>query len=260
MALPAGTMTNRAKKAFALRGKTLYCIAPVKFFLLRHRHLFAIVLLCLAVGAVWCVRAAGAHGWLAHLHEWAMAAHDLLRDAPPLVYFTAAGVLPMAGIPIISFYLLTASLYPPHIAILGTAYSVILNLLLSYLVGRVCHRWISALVARTGRQIPQIPPRHRMWMTAVVRVTPGAPLMVQNYILVLAGVPLTVFLSVSFMMEMLIAAGYVLLGHSLFTGNWKLLAVAVAVVLVAVGVVRVIRRRAEAQAGGAAGGATGGEE
>lgn len=215
----------------------------VRVFLNRHRHLTAVVLLVLALAAIWFFESSGARSWRVEFWQWASLVHDGLSEAPPMVYFTAAGLLPMLGIPIISFYLLTASLYAPEVAILGTAYSVLLNLLLSYAVGHLGRRWITRLIARSGRSIPQIAPRHHIWMTAAIRVTPGAPLMVQNYLLVLAGVPLSVFLLVSLPMEMLIAAGYVLLGHSLFTGNWHLLALAAVLVVGAVLVFRLVRSR-----------------
>lgn len=169
----------------------------------------------------------------------------MLADAPAVVYFTAMGLLPLLGIPMIGFYLLSASLYTPHLAILGSLYAILLNLLTSYAIGRFGRRWIRRLMARTGRRIPQIAPRHYVWMTAAVRVAPGAPLMVQNYLLVLAGVPLPVFVLVSLPLELLIGAGYVLLGRSLFTGNWKMLLLAVVVVLAAVWVFRFLRKRSE---------------
>lgn len=217
----------------------------MKALLLRHRHLTALVLLAFVLLIVWFFESETGHGWRVDFWRWANEVHDILEEAPPLLYFTATGILPLLGIPMVSFYLLTASIYPPHLAILGTVYAIILNLLISFAIGRLGHRWISALIARTGHNIPQIPPRHRIWMTAAVRVAPGAPLLVQNYLLVLAGVPLSIFVLVSLPLEMLIAAGYVLLGRSLFTGNWKMLLVAFAVVACAVLVFRLLRKRSE---------------
>lgn len=217
----------------------------MKALLLRHRHLAAVILLLVVLAAVWFFESDKGHGWRVDLWSHASDVHDLLGDAPPWAYFTATGILPLLGIPMISFYLLTASIYSPLVAILGTAYAIVLNLLLSYAIGRLGHRGITALIARTGHTIPRIPPKHHIWMTAAVRVTPGAPLLVQNYLLVLAGVPLLTFVLISLPLELLIAAGYVLIGRSLFTGNWKLLLLAVAIVAVAIVVFRTLRKRSE---------------
>lgn len=217
----------------------------MKSLLLRHRHLAAVTLFVVALAIAWLLTSKVAHAWGVSAWEYAGSVHDRLGDAPAWLYFTATGLLPLVGVPMISFYLLSASLYAPHIAILGTVYAIVLNLLVSYAIGRFGRRWVSALIARTGRKIPQVSPKHHVWMTAAIRVTPGAPLMVQNYLLVLAGVPLSVFVLVSLPLEMLIAAGYVLLGRSVFTGNWKLLLVGAAVVVVAVLVFRFLRVRSE---------------
>lgn len=215
----------------------------MKSLLLRHRHLTALILLVVLIGLVWFVRSAEAHSMEIALWHWLKDFHEWLKQTPPLVFFTLAGALPTVGVPIVGFYLLSAGLYAPHTALLWLVYSVVLNLLLTYVIGRLGRDWITRWLARSGRTIPQIPPKHRIWMTAAVRVMPGAPLIVQNFLLVMAGVPLVPFVLVSLPLEMLIAAGYVLIGRSLFTGNWQMGFIAVIVVVIAVLVIRRLRRR-----------------
>ena len=168
---------------------------------------------------------------------------DLLSwiEKLPLPGFVAALVLlPLAGVPV----------SPLWIAIgvrAGTAWGALLavvalaaNQTAGYWLAR---RWvrgpIEVWLRARGKSVPQIPAGEETLWILLLRVTPGIPLFVQNYLLGLAQVPFARYLVLSLPVQIAYAVAFVSLGQALRDSNvWRgllavsgLAAVAVAVLL-----------------------------
>lgn len=140
------------------------------------------------------------------------------------VFIIAAGILPLAGVPIIPLYLVAGAVYLPLHGLPVTLGAMMISLLINLMVSHALARWlrpfVEKMVARFGFSMPRLG-RLSVWkVILLVRITPGAPLMAQNYLLALAGVPLVPYLLVSLPVETMICGGYMAVGKSFATGRW----------------------------------------
>ena len=195
----------------------------MKQFLHRHRHRFAFALIGVMALAMLI-------GWLAPDHplavvrSWMDMAFDQLRGIPLPVFVLATALLPLIGVPVVPFYLMAGAVYVPvyglPLTLAAGAVSLLLNLFASHAVALRMRPFVERMVARFGVPMPRVGKLSAWKMVLLVRMTPGAPLMVQNYLLALAGIPLGLYVTVSLPVEMLICGGYMAAGKSFATGRW----------------------------------------
>lgn len=78
--------------------------------------------------------------------------------------------------------------------------------------------------------MPEVP-RDGQWRMCILLRLPGPPLAVQNYLLVLSGIPFNIFMAVSIPMQFVIMLGFVFTGGALFSGKsaWVLLGVSIVI-------------------------------
>lgn len=209
----------------------------MKLFLRRHRHRLALGLLGLLLLAVF-------GGWLAPEHPLAAwhraveAVMERLRLAPFPLFLLLAALLPLAGFPVVALYLAAGVIYSPLLGLPATlggiALSLLLNLLLSHWISRVFHGPVQRLLQRFKVPMPTFGSLPAWKVVLLVRITPGAPLVMQNYLLGLMRTPLVPFIAVSLPVEILIAWGYMAAGKSVATGQWGWLAGGIGMVAFAV--------------------------
>ena len=161
---------------------------------------------------------------LAVLHEWMDVLLEKIRWLPLAVFLLVAGTLPLVGVPIVPLYLMAGAVYVPvhglPVTLGAMVLALLINLLLSHSLARWLRPFVEKMVARFGFSMPRWG-RLSVWkLVLLVRITPGAPLMAQNYLLALSGVPLVPYLLVSLPVEAMICAGYMAMGKSFATGHW----------------------------------------
>lgn len=148
---------------------------------------------------------------------------EAIGDAGWLPFFAAMTLLPLAGFPVTPFYLIGGAIFDEWLCMLGTALSLLVNLSLAYLMAA---RWMRSalqkMISRHGHGLmPAFSSRRHTWLYILtVRVTPGPPLSVKNYLAGLAGVPFVPYLIISWPIAMSYAAGLILLGDSLTEQRW----------------------------------------
>ena len=103
--------------------------------------------------------------------------------------------------------------------------------------------WAEAWLKRTGWAIPRVARDDALSVILLVRLTPGPPLSVGCFLLGLAEVPFGIYLVASWLLTVPWVVGGVVFGRGVLNANLQLIAVGVAVLLAAVFVVRVLRRR-----------------
>lgn len=189
--------------------------------LTRHRLKFGLGL----VLGLTCIALLVIHGgqtcrWIAGISQVAIA---WLQEAPAPLFYLGTALIPLIGIPIAPFYMAAGAAYGLVGCMLGVGLALLLNLTLSYWIARFLRGPIERWLAKAGWKIPQVPQGQYLAFTIMVRLTPGAPLMVQNYILGLSGTPFRTYLLVSWCAEMCIACGYILTGESLYARSWSFL-------------------------------------
>lgn len=170
-----------------------------------------------------------------------------IAGAGPWVFFSAMAILPAIGFPLLAFALPAGPAFIPQlgrggvIAAYGAAIAV--NLALSYWLARYALRpVVSRLVARLGYRIPQLAPDEQVEVAVLLRVTPGTPFCLQNYLLGLGEVPFFTYLAVSWPIAMAYGVGFVLAGDALMRGEARMAIFGVSLLVVVVIVVHLLRK------------------
>lgn len=152
---------------------------------------------------------------------------ELIRSAGPVAYFTAMAILPAFGVPGTAFTLTAVPVFGPS---LGTTTVVLLalaaltvNMALSFFLAS---RWLRPplewAMAKLGYKLPQVELADVNDLIVLLRVTPGIPFPVQNYLLGLAGVPFVRYLAVSCLIQLPINVAIMLFSDALVHGKGRI--------------------------------------
>ncbi|MDQ8203375.1 hypothetical protein [Pelagicoccus sp. SDUM812003] len=153
------------------------------------------------------------------------SAEDLRRlvgrvaEMGPLLFFGAMAILPLFWFPLSPFILL-APVFGKGVAIAGTIVALACNMALSWvLAGRWFRPFFHRLVGRFGYSVPTVSEKGMVGMTVALRLTPGVPFPLQNYLLGLAGMPFGLYMAVSVPLNAIMCASLILLGDALLKGS-----------------------------------------
>jgi len=182
------------------------------------------------------------------LRQWFDQVLEATRGLPAPLFFLALALLPLTAVPIVPLYLLAGASYGFAGALLGIALVLPINLALSLLLARKLRAVAEHMVTTSGYRVPRIPEGEEATVILLVRVTPGAPLMLQNLLLGMAGVPAGRFLLISWVTEVFIAAGYLMAGDSVDAQSPARMVGGVGLIIAVVLAMRLVRRRLKARA------------
>jgi len=151
----------------------------------------------------------------------------LIRDAGPLAFFTAMTLGPACGVPMLAFSLPAVSLFGPRFGtvpvLLMALGAMTANFILTYALARRGLRpLLEAIVNRLGYKLPQVESGDAVDLVVLVRVTPGIPFFMQNYLAGLAQVPFGKYVVVSLIITWPINTAFMLFGDALLHGKGKL--------------------------------------
>jgi uncharacterized membrane protein YdjX (TVP38/TMEM64 family) len=157
-------------------------------------------------------------------------------------------LLPLVGFPISPLWIATGIRAGTVLGGTLTVVALALNQALGYWLARTWLRGpIEARLKARGMSVPVIPAGEEALWILLVRVTPGVPLFLQNYLLGLARVRFSLYLAISLPAQMAYAVAFVSLGQAFKDSNvWRgMLAVSgvVAVLIVVVLIRKVVSRR-----------------
>lgn len=105
------------------------------------------------------------------------------------------------------------------------------------------HQLVGRVLARCGWKIPVLKTENVTDTLLVMRLVPGIPLFVQNYVLGLLRVPYGRYAWMSLACNGPPVMGFILAGAGIAGGEWKTALLGIAVLVLAVVVVRVARRK-----------------
>lgn len=150
-----------------------------------------------------------------------------VRQAGPVTFFAAQAILPAFGAPQTAFSLSAGSLFGAELGmtavVLLSFLALTANMALSYwmacyLLRPVCER----LILRLGYKPPEVKSGESTDLIVLLRVTPGLPFPVQNYLLGLGRVPFGKFLLVSCLISGSLNTAFVLFGDALLQGKGRI--------------------------------------
>lgn len=172
----------------------------------------------------------------------------LIRVAGPVAFFTAMAVLPAAGAPLMAFTLSAGEAFGGQLSMGGvialSLTMIALNLALTYWLARYALRpLLTNLVTRYGYKIPSITARNALSATLVIRLMPGPPFFLQGYLLGLAEVPFKLYMVASWLCVLPWALGALVMGQGILNGNFKVAATGLGVLVVAVMLVQLARKK-----------------
>jgi|TARA_B110000438_G_scaffold203120_1_gene194819 uncharacterized membrane protein YdjX (TVP38/TMEM64 family) len=145
-----------------------------------------------------------------------------LLGIPLPLYIAAFIMLPALGTPVSVFYLTVA-------AVAGSLFGGLLTSLICIAGNCALCYWVSAgfgrefilkWVERKGMEMPQITAENHVAVTIMVRLSP-LPFVLQNYGLAIGGVPFRGYMIWSVLSQGSLSAGMIIVGGSLFEGNFK---------------------------------------
>jgi uncharacterized membrane protein YdjX (TVP38/TMEM64 family) len=179
--------------------------------------------------------------FLRHLAEPIL---EMIASAPPALFVLSLILLPLAGIPASPLWIALGIRFGAGWGIPVAMAALLANFTLGYLIAaHLGHGRIRAWLERKGRSLPRLARGEELRWIALVRVTPGLPLFVQNYLLGLAKVNFPSYLLVSLPIQSVYAALFVTLGTSLKGSRLWYGVLAVAGLIAAGLVVSLIRSR-----------------
>jgi uncharacterized membrane protein YdjX (TVP38/TMEM64 family) len=172
----------------------------------------------------------------------------LIRRAGPVAFFLGMALLPAVGAPLTLFTIPAGEAFAPQMTLGGviavTLVAVALNLALTYwLAHRGFRPLLERWVTRYGYRVPRVSADNALTVALLVRLTPGPPFFLQSYILGLAAVPFRLYMIVSWLAVLPWAVGAVVLGRGILNGNFKVAAIGLGVIVVAIVVVQAVRRK-----------------
>jgi uncharacterized membrane protein YdjX (TVP38/TMEM64 family) len=163
------------------------------------------------------------------------AIQNYLRENP-WALFLALVILPGLPIPT-SALLLTAGIVwgdRPVTACLLSLFALLLNQSWTYWVASSPGRQlVEKLLATTSIKIPEVSRGDHLRLILLMRLTPGIPLFLQNYLLGFIRVPFCLYLPISFVCTGVIATGLVLSGAGLSEGQAATVATGISLIILA---------------------------
>ena len=196
-------------------------------------------LLKLGLGAVTLVLVAAFFLREVNLRELAERGMEYVRAAGPVAFFCAMAILPGFGVPVMPFHLAAGPVFGerlgmPWVVALALA-AVTVNFIVTYALARRALRpLLERLMTRMGYRLPEMEEGDLTDLAIILRVTPGTPFFVQNYLLGLAGVPFGKYVLVSCIVTWIYTTAFVLFGDALLHGKGKMAMLAGSLLVAAV--------------------------
>ena len=157
---------------------------------------------------------------------------EFIRSLGPVTFFAAMTVLPSFGCPLTAFTLSALPVFggelgAPMVVALALA-SITVNLAFSYWLARYALRpWVEKLLNWMGYKLPQVAAEDRLGLLVLVRVTPGPPYALQNFVLGMAAVSFGLYMAVSLVIISVYSAAFILFGDAIVQGRGKMAFLAV---------------------------------
>ncbi len=138
------------------------------------------------------------------------------QNAGAIPFFAALAILPATGIPTTPFFLLAGATFGLRTGLIGTALAVAVNLALCYLLAQsVLRQLITTALAKFDYEIPELETDKALRFIILVKLTPGVPTFLKNYITALAGVPFGLYMLVCWSITYAYAVSLIVMGESI---------------------------------------------
>lgn len=181
------------------------------------------------------------------VHQWISEAFEFLRGHL-LALFFAIVVLPGIGFPMTPLYLIAGPTFMSSFSLVASCAIILcastLNMVWTYFVASsILHRFVERILDRLDYKLPRVRDHDQIHLIMIMRVTPGIPLVVQNYLLGLGRVRFGAYLPISVFVQSGYLIGFVVTSGAIYEGNTGLVIAGVCALFAAVLFTNLIRKR-----------------
>lgn len=168
---------------------------------------------------------------------------DEMNSWPAILFFLALVILPLLGFPVSPLILLASLRFGKVWAVPFCLTAIALNFIMAYVLStKILHRPLENLLKLWNYSIPKIKKENAVRWVLLIRIS-GVPLVIQNYTLGLAHPPFLTYLWVSMAVQGLFVVGLCIVGPSFMSGNIPAIIAGVAILVVAVLLVSILKKR-----------------
>ena len=119
------------------------------------------------------------------------------EDLPVYLVLAAFLILPLCGVPIRIMLVLVGFRFGFLGGWILAAFGLLFHNFAAYFIARGTFReGVRTFLKDSGYAVPSIPPKHRIWFTAVIAAVPGPPYFTKLYLLALTDLPLRIYAGV----------------------------------------------------------------
>lgn len=172
--------------------------------------------------------------------------------AAPLMLFAAVALLPAFMLPVSPLLALCGAVLGPAQGILIAGIAMMTNATGTFIIARRGRLWVEPRVLRAGYAVPRLTAENAGLLIVPMRIIPGIPFVMQNYLLGLAGTPVRTFLFWILLIEIPCASPYVLVGAGAAGADGRLMGAGAGLMIGAAALARIIPRRRKTHSGNAA--------
>jgi len=167
-----------------------------------------------------------------------------------ILLFLAIAVLPGFGIPASPLLILAGVVWGSTWQTCAiTLAAVALNMSWThYLASGPASSIVTRLLGARWQRWKNIHPNNLRRFTVLLRITPGIPFFLQNYVLGLLGVPYLTYILISIPLNGVWVIGFVLTGGAIFEGNIGMIAAGIAILVAAGLALRLLRNKLASRA------------
>lgn len=170
--------------------------------------------------------------------------------AAPLLLYATVAVLPTFLLPVSPLLALCGAVLGPVEGTLIAGVGMMSNATGTFLLARRWRILAEPRVLRAGYAVPRLTAENAGLIIVPMRIVPGVPFVMQNYLLGLAGTPAKTFLFWILLIELPCASPYVLVGAGASGSDPRLLAGGAVALLGAAAAARILIKRHKHLAGG----------
>lgn len=208
----------------------------------RKKTLYRIALIAIVAGAAALFALRDFHALY-----WINRGVQAIAQVGPWPFFLTMALVPAVGVPT-SIFALTAGrafsdrMGMPGVVVAGCA-AMTVNLAITYWIARSALRpWLIRLLARLGYRMPEVSREDTTDLLVILRLTPGFPFFVQNYLLGLADTPALRYFVFSCLFVWPNNTLFIVFGDALLRGKGSLVIGTVGLLLVVAAATHMLRR------------------
>ena len=159
-------------------------------------------------------------------------------------FFAAMAILPLLWAPVSPFLIVAGAAYDLPVALGGCGLALAINMAISWLLaGKLFRPAFERLVHRFGYSVPEVTPKTMISIAVLLRITPGLPFPLQNYLLGLAKMPFAWYMAISVPLTLTMASSIIIFSDAILKGNKTVVMLAVGLFIALGLIVRQARAR-----------------